>query len=92
MNARVENLFGEIFFLAYGFEYENCLSELADVTGQLKTTCTTLENAAAFGILLLLDKCSKSFITFCSIGSPLFLSTVQTALQISGHQVEVYAK
>ena len=26
-------------FLAYGFEWENCLSELADVTGQLKTTC-----------------------------------------------------
>ena len=47
MNARVENLFDEIFFLVYGFEYENCLSELADVTGQLKTTCATLENVAA---------------------------------------------
>ena len=46
---------------------ESCLSELADVTGQFKTTCVTLVNAVvAFGNLLRLDQCFKSlFIMFC---------------------------
>ena len=68
MNAELKALFGEMFlsFLAYGFEQENCLSKLADVTGQLKTTCATLVNAViAFGILLMLDQCSKS-LSSCS--------------------------
>ena len=45
MNARVENLFDEmVLSCIYVFEsmrtvFQNCL---ADVTGQLKTTCATL--------------------------------------------------
>ena len=44
MNTRVEkNLFVEMFLSCiWLWEYENCLSELADVTGQLKATCATL--------------------------------------------------
>ena len=83
MNARVGSLFGEIFYLVYGFEYESCLSELADATGQLKTTCATLENAAAFGILLSWTSVPKVFyhvlLEFALLAH--LFSTFQTALQ-----------
>ena len=58
----VFNLFGEMFLsCAYGFENMRTASQnwLADVTGQLKTTCVTLMNAVTFEVLLRLDQCFK---------------------------------
>ena len=79
-------LFDEMFsFLHMALrEYEKTVSQnwLADIAGQLKTTCATLVNAVVFGDLLRLTKSLSSicsaWICFCWLT---FLSTFQAALQ-----------
>ena len=60
----LKKLFGEMMLsCGCGFEYERTVSQnwQADVTGQLKTTCATLENVVAFGVLLGQTSASKVF-------------------------------
>ena len=86
MNTRVEKkLFDEMFLsCAYGFESMKTVSQnwLADVTGQLKTTCTTLGNTVAFWGSARLDQLfQKSFIIFYLDLFYSFPTFFQTALQ-----------
>ena len=37
----LKTMFGEMFFLSF-FDYERTAFQIANITGQLKTTCVTL--------------------------------------------------
>ena len=73
----LKTMFGEMFFLSY-FDYERTAFQIANITGQLKTTCVTLFEWRCLWVFTeVKPELQKSFIMFCLnlLYWPIFIST-----------------